>query len=220
MKRTISLILSVIFICGVTCIPLSAGSNEADVYAVSTTGGYTLTPLDDDGNAIVSVLQEIDDVMETVYQKTEKFAFSYTATNASDFQLVLMLSGSSAVPTKDNIVYIDQTMPGAANAVAFTLYPSSLNQSEYHVFVSTSGGTGLSEVADFKVYREYILGDANDDGVVDSLDALRILRYAASLADLSPTGLKAADANGDGAVDSLDALRILRYKAGLILSLN
>ena len=58
-------------------------------------------------------------------------------------------------------------------------------------------------------------GDANADGVVDSLDALLVLRYTMGLVGANALDLAHADVNGDGAVDSADALLILRRTLGM-----
>lgn len=59
-------------------------------------------------------------------------------------------------------------------------------------------------------------GDVNEDGVVDSRDALLILQYDAGLIEEPAM----ADLNDDGVVDSRDALLILQYDAGMIESLG
>ncbi len=58
-------------------------------------------------------------------------------------------------------------------------------------------------------------GDVNDDGVVNSVDALMILRYTAALQTLTGDSLTYADVNSDGEVNSVDALIALRLSAGL-----
>ncbi len=63
---------------------------------------------------------------------------------------------------------------------------------------------------------EITLGDINEDGFIDYLDAMTALRYDAELVTLDDNQLLAGDVNGDGSVDSLDAILILRYDAGLI----
>lgn len=62
---------------------------------------------------------------------------------------------------------------------------------------------------------EYKLGDADGNGVVDSSDAVLVLRIYAGLEVPESTNLKAADADGNGVVDSSDAVKILRIYAGL-----
>ncbi|MBO6061649.1 MAG: hypothetical protein J6P98_06015, partial [Clostridia bacterium] len=58
-----------------------------------------------------------------------------------------------------------------------------------------------------------LLGDANGDGSVDSLDALLILRYSMGLID--DIILVNSDVNGDGEVNSADALIVMRMAMGV-----
>ncbi len=55
-------------------------------------------------------------------------------------------------------------------------------------------------------------GDVNEDGTVDNLDAVEILKYDCGLID----EIANADVNYDGEVNNLDAAMILRYDAGVI----
>lgn len=57
-------------------------------------------------------------------------------------------------------------------------------------------------------------GDADGDGLVDSGDALMIMR--SSLGMLDASGFASADVNSDGVVDSADALTIMRLSLGLL----
>ncbi len=59
------------------------------------------------------------------------------------------------------------------------------------------------------------LGDVNNDGEVDNLDAAVILKYDSFMRDFDLEELVAADCNGDGVVNSLDAARILKHDAGV-----
>lgn len=59
-------------------------------------------------------------------------------------------------------------------------------------------------------------GDVNDDGTVDTADAVLTLQYAAELIDGRALNTAAADVNGDGAIDTADAVLILQYAAELI----
>ncbi len=64
-----------------------------------------------------------------------------------------------------------------------------------------------------------LVGDANCNGGVDSVDAALILQFSAGL--IPSLGCpQNADANGDGGVSSLDAALVLQYAAGLITSLG
>jgi hypothetical protein len=59
------------------------------------------------------------------------------------------------------------------------------------------------------------LGDVNDDGFINSIDALLILQYDAELLDslLNP---RSADVNINGVINSIDTALILQYTAGLL----
>ena len=59
-------------------------------------------------------------------------------------------------------------------------------------------------------------GDVNNDGVIDSADAMMVLRSSVGLIAMSQAQKAVADVNGDGSIDAGDAILILRYDAGLI----
>ena len=67
-----------------------------------------------------------------------------------------------------------------------------------------------------KAPSEYPLGDINENGIVDAVDASMVLAYYASISsgeggDFSPGQKFAADLNKDGFIDAVDASRILSY---------
>ncbi len=64
------------------------------------------------------------------------------------------------------------------------------------------------------------LGDVNADGVINSVDALRVLQHSVSLIQLQGDEAKRADVNADKIINSNDALNILRYSVGLITSFS
>ena len=74
--------------------------------------------------------------------------------------------------------------------------------------------TGEKVKVGSKSYTVAMLGDINGDGVIDSRDSLRILKYQVGKYNLNVNGKIAADLNGDGVVDSRDSLRILKYQVG------
>ena len=64
-------------------------------------------------------------------------------------------------------------------------------------------------------------GDLDNNGVVDSNDALMTLRYSVGLITLTPEQLDAADTNKDGLIDASDALTVLQVSLGIVVkSLN
>ena len=60
----------------------------------------------------------------------------------------------------------------------------------------------------------YTLGDVNQDGKINSNDALAILQYSTGAKTLSANQLKAGDLNKDGKVNSNDALIVLSISTG------
>ena len=60
------------------------------------------------------------------------------------------------------------------------------------------------------------LGDVNNDGSIDTADAVLVLQCAAKLIKDEDLNKAAADVNGDGTIDTADAVLILQHAAKLI----
>lgn len=58
------------------------------------------------------------------------------------------------------------------------------------------------------------MGDVNNDGSVNSVDALSILKYSVGLDGVEIDTSK-ADLNGDGSINSIDALKVLNISVGI-----
>ena len=84
-----------------------------------------------------------------------------------------------------------------------------MNHLKKAVAISLAAAT-LSTCAVAAYAAEFEKGDINHDGVLDSDDALLILRSSIGTRLLSQDQLELADFNNDGVVDSCDALMILR----------
>lgn len=61
-----------------------------------------------------------------------------------------------------------------------------------------------------------VLGDVNDDKLVNASDALLVLKHAAKLIQLDATQSATADVTKEGTINASDALQILKYAAKLI----
>ena len=64
--------------------------------------------------------------------------------------------------------------------------------------------------------KPVIFGDANNDGNVDTLDAVLVQKYTAERILLTAEQIYAADVNKDGVADTLDAILIQQFAAGII----
>lgn len=73
----------------------------------------------------------------------------------------------------------------------------------------SSGGEFIAMTCEFSD----ILGDADNDGVMNAKDAAHMLRYSVGLCELGNS--ERADVNHDGTVDANDAAAILRSIVGL-----
>ena len=143
-----------------------------------------------------------------------RFKLTGTGTNGTQY-VVFALSGDKAVPTKSNIAYIDQD--AASNGtISFNLYPGSLSSGTYNVYLAAGGGNGLEKVAAFSYYQAYTLGDVNSNGVIEAVDALKVLRNVSKLDEFDSRQTLAADVNKNGVIEAVDALNILRYVSKLI----
>ncbi|MCH5303636.1 MAG: starch-binding protein [Ruminococcus sp.] len=68
--------------------------------------------------------------------------------------------------------------------------------------------------------KDYTLGDVNEDGNINILDATWIQKYIVKMYYLNGNRFYAADVNKDGKVDIKDATEIQKYAAKLIMSFS
>ena len=215
MRKFLRILLLTVVLAGALCVSaLAAEPTEAGVYdVVKTAENITVTPRTADGTAIDASTQG---GYSGYYAGAVKFGVEATGLKAGSQYLLLMVSGDGT-PGADNIVYIDQQAADANGTVAFTAYPQALDKGSYRIFL-LGGEQTLSSgpAASFQAYVPYTLGDVNDDGTIDSADALLVLKHSVHLLDLDAVQQLAANVNKDNTIDSSDALLILRYSVHLI----
>ena len=215
MRKFLRILLLTAVLAGALCVSaLAAEPTEAGVYGMTTETGITVTPQTAEGTAIDASTQE--DYTD-YYAGAVKFGVKATGLTAGSQYLLLMVSGDGA-PGADNIVYIDQQAADANGTVAFTAYPQALDKGSYRIFLLggeqtlSSGGLAVS----FQAYVPYTLGDVDNNGKIQAVDALAVLRHVAKIETLDDTASLAADVDCDGKVKAVDALAILRYVAKII----
>lgn len=215
MRKFLRILLLTAVLAGALCVSaLAAEPTEAGVYGMTTETGITVTPQTADGTEITK--EDLGGDYSDYYAGAVKFGVEATGLTAGSQYLLLMVSGDGA-PGADNIVYIDQQAADANGTVAFTAYPQALDKGSYRIFL-LGGEQTLSSgpAASFQAYVPYTLGDVNDDGTIDSADALLVLKHSVHLLDLDAVQQLAANVNKDNTIDSSDALLILRYSVHLI----
>lgn len=209
MRKFLRILLLTAVLAGALCVSaLAAEPTEAGVYGMTTETGITVTPQKADGTAIDASTQGD---YSGYYAGAVKFGVEATGLTAGSQYLLLMVSGDGA-PGADNIVYIDQQAADANGTVAFTAYPQALDKGSYRIFLLGGDQTlNSGPAASFQAYVPYTLGDVNDDGTIDSADALEALLFFVESKTPTETERLAADVNKDGTIDSYDALQMLRY---------
>ena len=215
MRKFLRILLLTAVLAGALCVSaLAAEPTEAGVYGMTTETGITVTPQTAEGTAIDASTQGD---YSGYYAGAVKFGVEATGLTAGSQYLLLMVSGDGA-PGADNIVYIDQQAADANGTVAFTAYPQALDKGSYRIFLLggeqtlSSGGLAVS----FQAYVPYTLGDVDNNGKIQAVDALAVLRHVAKIETLDDTASLAADVDCDGKVKAVDALAILRYVAKII----
>lgn len=214
MRKFLRILLLTAVLAGALCVSaLAAEPTEAGVYGMTTETGITVTPQKADGTAIDASTQGD---YSGYYAGAVKFGVEATGLTAGSQYLLLMVSGDGA-PGADNIVYIDQQAADANGTVAFTAYPQALDKGSYRIFL-LGGEQTLSSgpAASFQAYVPYTLGDVDNNGKIQAVDALAVLRHVAKIETLDDTASLAADVDCDGKVKAVDALAILRYVAKII----
>lgn len=214
MRKFLRILLLTAVLAGALCVSaLAAEPTEAGVYGMATETGITVTPQTAEGKAIDASTQGD---YSGYYAGAVKFGVEATGLKVGSQYLLLMVSGDGA-PGADNIVYIDQQAADANGTVAFTAYPQALGKGSYRIFLLGGDQTlNSGPAASFQAYVPYTLGDVNDDGTIDSADALLVLKHSVHLLDLDAVQQLAANVNKDNTIDSSDALLILRYSVHLI----
>lgn len=196
-RRILALFLAALTLLTLTTAALAA--EEANgAYNVQSKAGYTL---------------RVENVTEDGGFYANADTFTLTRNTAPAEQTLVYLVEGSGLPTEENLQYIDQSGTNAA----FTLKPKKLEAGKtYRVYVSTQSKAPV-EAASFSYGAKpsYKLGDVNEDGYIDTVDALWILQCYVKKRELS---LDCADVNRDGMIDTVDALKVLQFYVGKITS--
>ena len=220
MKRLLRSLLLGAILSALLCVgALAAESKPVKGGIYNITGSVTLTPKDASGSSIPAGTDT--SISGDYYANAVKFEVKAEKLAENQQYLLLVLKGGAdgsapGVPTAENIAYIDQ-MAATETGVSFAAYPKELTKGTYHVYL-VGGGTAFadSQVASFEYDKKYTLGDVNEDGAINSGDAMLVLQHSVRLFTLSARQQLAADVNMNNKIESGDAMQILQYSVHLI----
>lgn len=215
MKKIFALLLAAVLCVSAFSIVAAAEGEDFGFKAVAVESAFasavTVTPLDASGAAVTAV--------DGVYSQAAKLKVTYTDAAANSFYLVVAMSGTG-VPTKDNLVYINQ-VTASGSSVTFTVYPGGMKDGEtYSIYLSSSGSdlSGLTKVASYQYFGEdtdCLIGDVNNDGKINAKDNILMARFIARWTGYEEqVNMDAADVSGDGNVNAKDNIILARYIAG------
>lgn len=229
MTRLLALILALSMLS--TVMVGAAEANPQGAYVLPDYSGAALVFQDAEKNAITDTYTKTENGVEvTVYPEPARVSVTLDADDgvvAGQQYVVFLLGGGgdagNTVPGEKNIRYIDQ-VGSNSTTVSFNLYPDMLTTAgEYNIYVTSDDGefTIAEPVATFYVTEKPgpvpHLGDVYIDGIIDSRDALEILKSVVDLITLNEQQLVNANTlYSDDVIDSRDALQILKYDVGLL----
>lgn len=155
-----------------------------------------------DNGSPYSVLSDLC-VEGMAFDKTfEDYTFEYTVKEVVKADSI-KISASAYAPGASITGTGKVTLKSGKNTVSVTCKGSDGNTRTYKIHITKE---------ESKSKRSK--GDLHQDGVIDVMDALEILRASAKLITLDEEGIACADVNGNGQADAQDALWVLQYITG------
>lgn len=217
-KKLVRLTALVLALAMSLCVCASAADGDkVDENTLATIYGYN--------GAVVS--------FATDGEKEERVTVTYESADikVGQFYLVMVIADDGEgnyVPTKDTILYINQTVgvagTGDNGKIVFgtetenAIYPSTIKDSAILIYGTNVDGTASSLKAAV-LKGKYVIGDVNNDKRVNTRDALLILQHVVGITTLTDEQKLPANTNGDKNVNTRDALLILQLVVGIITEL-
>ncbi len=136
--------------------------------------------------------------------------------------LRVIWSANSSIPDRWE-VYVDGLLQDSGKwysgqpiivDLVYDLAPPGIYRIEI-LFYELNGHSLRSSVLVSVGPQPYVLGDVNNDGFIDCIDALKIAQYYVGI-EYYPFYPELADVNADGSIDIIDALLVAQYYVGLI----
>ncbi len=210
-KMVLVLALAVLCLTAVAAAAEGPASGICDVTVVNN--DVTVTAQKADKTAVTTPTTQDG---KQVYADAVRLEVKYTAAVADAQYVVMVLNDGNTVPTESNVAFIDQN-----GTATFDVYPGTLeNGKTYDVYISSNAASGIqaaTKVASFGYYAAFTPGDVNEDGAIDTLDAMQCFSHFVGNTTLTGNQFLAADVTDPiGTVDSMDGMRILNFYVGNI----
>jgi len=125
------------------------------------------------------------------------------------------IRGLTIDESNQKIYWTSKSVPRSEVSTLYTANTDGSNIREV-ISVSSKGGWIQDMAFYFPTSPNQLLGDVNNDGNIDSRDAILVLRSIIKLEELNKDQLTSADVTGDGTIDSRDATLILQRIINLI----
>lgn len=208
-RRILALLLAVLTLTALTAAAFATGTTTETLGAFNLKAdpGYTLT-VEGGGTGTGGFYANAKKFKLTCENLTGKYSLVLLLKEGAD-----QSEATKGVPTESNLQYIDQQ--NIEPTTEFILFPKQMETGTYNVYVSTDS-VNLTKVAslEYGTEPEYTLGDVDQNNKINIADVSTVLKYIASLTELSSAQFKAADVREDkGKVDIKDVAGILYYIA-------
>ena len=187
-----------------------AGSFDAETVGVIGASLNTVQDSEQPVKLIVDQAKE-DDVIPELYDNTVAVRFALELENVDSTQLEVPVKVTLPIPASINpdfLVILHYHVTGEAPEEIWP-YVFQQDGQYYASFVVTSFSDFVMTVP---ATEETLPGDANGDGVVNTMDLIRLMKYISGVEVDVAEG--AGDVNGDGKVNTMDLIRLMKIING------
>ena len=185
---------------------------------------YGSNAIDKTINLQVNELNEEDNGYKAL-KLEEKLADANTSINEAEFKVydIKLLDEKNNEVQPNTKVWVKLPCPEEYNSENCSIYHidaegivtdmNATYDGEHFIFEIDHFSIYLITEAELKTKAEYVSGDANRDGKIDTQDAVLLKKHLAGYTELN-INIDACDVNGDGDINSADAVILLKHLAG------
>lgn len=208
-------------------------SSSSQKYVTSTTNFTKGTTINvTDGTNVVYSTEAIKRVNYVLYSSpstTSSYKITSGSSTAETYKVSFNANGHGTAPSAQEVNLGGfVTKPTDPTADGYTFggwYTDSACTKAYDFSTAVSSSFTLyakwtANDTTNPTKKTYTIGDVDNDGGIDSADALFVLRASVGLEEVNSTTKTLSDVDGDGEITSADSLDILRYSVQLSVDSN